>query len=202
MRHGESAAAVPGRPFALVDGHGDPGLHPEGVIQAAQVGAHLATRHAAGDVIDAIYVTSLRRTAETAEPLATAIGIEPIVERDLREVFLGDWEGGRFREHVAAGDPTFTRVLTDERWDHIPNAEPLDEFDARLSAAIGRIAAAHPDQHVVVFSHGGVIGHLMHRATASRRFAFTAVDNASISEIAVGVFGWNARLYNQTSHLR
>jgi len=177
-------------------------LHPEGIIQAAQVGAHLATRHAAGDTIDAIYVTSLRRTAETAAPLAAAIGLEPIVERDLREVFLGDWEGGRFREHVAAGDPIFTRVLTDERWDHIPNAEPLDEFDARLGAAIGRIAAAHPDQHVVVFSHGGVIGHLLHRATSSRRFAFAAVDNASISEIAVGVFGWNARLYNQTSHLR
>jgi len=34
-----------------------------------------------------------------------------------------------------------------------------------------RIAAAHVDQRVMVVSHGGVIGHLLHRVTASRRFA-------------------------------
>ena len=191
-----------GRPFPLVDGHGDPPLHPDGLIQAEQVGRHLADRHATSDPIDAIYVTSLQRTAQTAAPLAATIGLTPIVEPNLREVFLGDWEGGAFREHVAAGDPVFTLVLTDERWDHIPNAEPLDDFDARISAAITSIAAAHPDQHVVVVSHGGVIGHLLHRAAGSRRFAFTAVDNASISELVVGAFGWNIRLYNQTSHLR
>ena len=44
--------------------------------------------------IDAIYVTTLRRTHETAAPLAARLGITPIEEPDLREVFLGEWEGG------------------------------------------------------------------------------------------------------------
>src|SRR5271167_2195170 len=34
VRHSESAAEVPGRRFALRDGHGDPELHPVGVRQA------------------------------------------------------------------------------------------------------------------------------------------------------------------------
>ena len=62
-------------PFPLVDGRSDPALAPEGREQAERVAARLA---AAG--IDAIYVTTLRRTAETAAPLATRLGLVPAVE--------------------------------------------------------------------------------------------------------------------------
>jgi probable phosphoglycerate mutase len=65
VRHGESAPAVPGAPFPLRDGHGDPPLDPVGVEQAELLGERL--RH---ERVDAIYVTSLRRTHETAAPLA------------------------------------------------------------------------------------------------------------------------------------
>ena len=65
VRHGESEPAVEDRPFPLVDGHGDPALAPEGRAQAARVCARLAGEH-----IDAIYVSKLRRTAETAANLA------------------------------------------------------------------------------------------------------------------------------------
>ena len=47
--------------------------------------------------IDAIYVTTMQRTHQTAAPLAAALGITPRVEPDLREVFLGEWDGGEFR---------------------------------------------------------------------------------------------------------
>src|SRR5436190_23963188 len=79
VRHGESEAMVPGRPFPLVDGHGDPALAPLGREQAEQVGVRLAAHP-----IDAIYVSTLRRTHETAAPLAARLGLVPIVERDLR----------------------------------------------------------------------------------------------------------------------
>jgi probable phosphoglycerate mutase len=201
VRHGESEAAHPDRPFPLVGGHGDPALHPEGRRQAELLGRRLAAENAAGNTIGAIYVTTLRRTHETAAPLAAAIGIEPVVEPDLREVHLGDWEGGEFRHRVAAGDPVFDRVRADERWDHIPGAEPLDDFDRRVVAGITRVVAAHPDQRVVVVTHGGVIGHLLHQATGARRFAFSAAANASISEV---VHVGDVRLvqrYNDTAHL-
>lgn len=196
VRHGESAAEVPGRPFELRDGHGDPELHPVGLRQAELLADRL--EH---EPIDAIYVTTLRRTHQTAAPLAGRLGITPVEEPDLREVFLGEWEGGIFRERAVENDPVFLEIFRQERWDVIPGAEPLEAFDARVWAAFQRIVAAHPDQQVMVVAHGGVIAHLLHRVSESRRFAFSVADNASISEIVAAPDRIVLRRYNDVSHL-
>jgi probable phosphoglycerate mutase len=198
VRHGESAPAVPGQDFALVDGHGDPPLAPEGVEQAERVGERLAREGG----IDAVYVTTLRRTVETAAPFLRRVpSLEARVERDLREVHLGDWEGGAFRIKVRDLDPVAVRMFEEERWDVIPGAEPTEAFGARVRAAIGRIHAAHPDQRVAVFTHGGVIGRILADATGSRGFAFTGADNGSISHVVVTGERWAVRRYNDTAHL-
>lgn len=196
VRHGESAAAKPGEPFPLTGGHGDPPLRSNGVEQAELLGERLESAP-----IRAIYVTSLRRTHETAAPLALRLGLTPIVEPDLREVHLGEWEGGILRERVARGDPLLGEILRRERWDVIPRAEPLEVFHARTVGAISRIASAHPDELVVAIVHGGVIGQILHHATGSSRFAFGTADNASISEIVVSDDHWYLRRFNDTAHL-
>jgi 2,3-bisphosphoglycerate-dependent phosphoglycerate mutase len=196
VRHGESAPALADQPFALLDGHGDPELDPVGVEQAERIGERLAKER-----VDAIYVTTLRRTHETAAPLAARLGITPIIEPDLREVFLGEWEGGALRMKAAAADPIFVEIFREERWDVIPGAEPLDDFEARTQRGLQRIVDAHPDGRVVVVVHGGVIGQLLHHVTGSRRFAFAGADNGSISEIVVTGERSVLRRYNDTSHL-
>jgi len=196
VRHGESAPADPDTPFPLVDGHGDPPLDPVGIEQAERLANRLAGEH-----VDAIYVTTLCRTVQTAAPLARRLGIDPRVEPDLREVFLGEWEGGLFRVKAAEQDPAFVRAMEEERWDHIPGAENQDAFAARVAGAIGRIDAAHPDQRVVAVTHGGVIGQVLAAATRSRPFAFVGPDNASISHIVVVGDQVALRRYNDTAHL-
>lgn len=196
VRHGESAPAHPDRPFPLVDGHGDPPLHPEGHRQADAVAERLG-----GEPIDAVYVTTLQRTHQTAAPLAAALGVEPVVEADLREVFLGTLEGGALRVAAAAGDPVIREVYVQERWDVIPGAEPDGAFEARVVGAVRRIAERHPGGRVVAVVHGGVIGRLLATATASRGFAFSGADNASISEIVVESGRIVLRRYNDTAHL-
>jgi probable phosphoglycerate mutase len=196
VRHGESAPARDGEPFPLVDGHGDPELDPVGVGQAAGVADRL--QH---EAIAAIYVSTLRRTAQTAAPLAARLGIEPRVEPDLREVYLGEWEGGTFRKHVAEGHPAAEQMFAEQRWDVIPGAEPGNAFAARVRGAITRIAAAHRDETVVVVSHGGVIGQIIADATGSRGFAFTGSDNGAISHLVVTDDRWIVRRYNDTAHL-
>ena len=197
VRHGESAPAHPERPFPVRDGHGDPELDPVGLEQAEQLADRLQYED-----IRAIYVTTLQRTHQTATPLAARLGLEPIEEPDLREVFLGEWEGGLFRQRAVEGDPLFVQIFTDERWDVIPGAEPHDDFDARVWRGLHTIVAAHPDECVVVVSHGGVIGQLLHRITSSRRFAFAGADNASISEIVASDDRIILRRYNDVSHLQ
>jgi len=151
--------------------------------------------------IDAIYVTSLRRTAETAAPLASRLGLTTMMERDLREVHLGEWEGGIFRRKVLEQDPIAVRMTEEQRWDVIPGAEPAATFAGRVRGAVQRIARAHPDQRIAVFAHGGTIGEILAQATDSRPFAFSGADNGSISQLVITPQRWILRRFNDTAHL-
>ncbi len=173
-----------------------PPLAPEGRAQAELVTARLAS---AG--IDAIYVSTLRRTAETAAPLAARLGLVPRVEAGLREVGLGEWEGGLFRKMVSEHHPMAMRMWAEETFEVIPGAEPATEFTARVRDAVGRLAAAHTGQRVAIFTHGGVIGQVLALASESRPFAFVTSDNGSISRLVVSGDRWIVRGYNDTAHL-
>jgi probable phosphoglycerate mutase len=196
VRHGESAPASEARPAVLLNGHADPPLDPVGQEQAQRLADRVAL-----EPLDAIYVTSLRRTAETAAPLAERLGITPVVEPDLREVYLGEWEGAAFRRHTSEGHPIAKQMIEQQRWDVIPGAEPIEQFRTRVERGISRIAVAHPNQRVMAVVHGGVIGMILAIASGSRNLAFTGVDNASISQIVVLGDQWIVRRFNDTTHL-
>jgi 2,3-bisphosphoglycerate-dependent phosphoglycerate mutase len=198
VRHGASAAAVPDEPFPLLGDHADPPLSPEGVQQAEAVGARLAPETFAG-----VFVTTLRRTAETAAPLCARTGLEPAVVEELREVHLGELEGGAFRIRAAQGDPLVRRVFEEQRWDVIPGAEPMHALAHRVRAGVARIVAAvGPGAVAAAVLHGGVIGEICRQATGSRPLAFVHVDNASISRLVVFPSGrWLLRTFNDTTHL-
>ena len=70
-----------------------------------------------------------------------------------------------------------------------------------MRRGIERIAAAHPDEVVVVVAHGGVIGQAMNIAAGSTGFGFTGSDNASISHLVVTPQRWIIRCFNDTAHL-
>ncbi len=198
MRHGESSPFVEGEEFGLVDGHGDPPLAPAGEEQARLAAQRLLDT---GERIAAVYVTTLQRTRQTAAPLVERLGIEPRVEADLREVFLGEWEGGEFRRRIADNDPIAQLMYVEQRWDVIPGGEPAHQFENRVRRGIERITTAHPDQLVVAVVHGGVIGQIMNIATGATGFTFGGADNASISHIVVVEGRWVVRCFNDTSHL-
>ena len=196
VRHGQSEAYLEGTPFPLAGGHGDPPLSELGQEQAQRVGERLAT---AG--LDAIYVTTLQRTAQTAAPLAGRLRLTPRVEPRLREVFLGEWEGGLYRQLVAENHPIAQRMFAEERWDVIPGAESLTAFDGRVRAAIRQMAADHRGQRVAAFTHGGVIGQVLAMASGSRPFAFNTADNASVSRLIITADRWWVRSFNDIAHL-
>ena len=175
IRHGESAAARPGESFPMVEGQGNPALHPRGEAQAARVGARLKSQP-----IAAIYVTTMQRTHQTAAPLAAELGLTPTVERDLREIFLGDWDGGLYRIKAAENAPEFQRARENHEWGEIPGAETTAALHARVEAGLWRIANAHPDELVAVFVHGGVIGAALSLATGAAPFTFAGAANGSI----------------------
>lgn len=207
IRHGESMPGRVDEPFATWQrpdrpdrAHSDPPLAPEGERQAQRLARRLATAD-----IAAIYVTPLQRTSQTAEPLASRLGVKPEVEPDLIEVHLGEWEGVLWRQRSEERHPLAVKVFTEQRWDLIPGAEPQAELVERVSRGIERIAAAHADQRVAVVAHGGVIGAVLALAARSAPFTFIGADNASISQLVVmpstGDRFWLLRRFNDTTHL-
>ena len=198
VRHGASEPAVPGRPFPLLNGHGDPALAPDGELQAELVAERLA-----GEPLAGLFVTTLRRTAQTAAPLAARLGLEPVVLPDLREVHLGEWEGGEFRVRIAEADPIALQAVEEERWDAIPGAETMEALATRVRAGIDALVAlAGPGVTVAAVVHGGVIGEVCRQATESRPFAFVHADNGSLTRLIVlGGGRWLLRSFNDTSHL-
>lgn len=196
IRHGETQAAVRGEMFPMVDGQGNPALRPEGEAQAIAVAERLKT-----EPIAAIYVTTMVRTHQTAAPLAAHLGLEPRVEADLREVFLGDWDGGEYRFRVAENDPAVQRMYAKQDWGEIPGAETKDAFYGRVRQGLERIAAAHADELVAVVVHGGVIAAACSIVTDSRPFGFAGAENGSISRVVMAPDRMILRGFNDVSHL-
>jgi 2,3-bisphosphoglycerate-dependent phosphoglycerate mutase len=198
LRHGASEAALPGQSFPLIDGQGDPALSEVGRAQARSAAAALRD-----EPFSAMFASNLRRTQETAGPLAAENGLEVKVLPDLREIFLGELEGGGYRIKVAEGDPLVIEVARQERWDVTPGAESPEAFSGRLRSAVEEIAAAVPaGTSAVAFAHGAVIGQICAMATESRPFAFIHADNGSISRLIVHGDGtWLLRSFNETRHL-
>ena len=196
IRHGESAPARPGESFPMKDGHGDPALHEAGHAQARAVGERLKTMPLA-----ALYVTTLQRTHQTAAPLAGHLGLTPVIEPDLREVCLGDWDGGLYRIKAAMGDPAFARAEAGQEWGEIPGAETTAGLQARVLAGLMRIAAAHADQLVAAVVHGGVIGAALSLASGSAPFAFNGAANGSISRLVILGDTIKVRGFNDVTHL-
>jgi probable phosphoglycerate mutase len=199
VRHGASEPVFPGQRHELTpDGWGDPALAPEGVEQAAAV-----TRRLESEPIDAIFVTPLRRTQQTAAATVARTGLEPVVIPELTEVHLGEWEGGEYRIRVREGDPLAMEVLLKETYELIPGAEKAEDFAARVRAGIDKVVAAvGGGRTAAAFVHGGVIGEVCRLATDCRPFAFAFADNCSITRLVVfGDGRWVLRGYNETTHL-
>lgn len=196
VRHGQSMPYTEGEPFPLKDGHGDPPLSPNGLMQADAVGARLAD-----EPISAIYASSLIRTQQTAAPLAAASGLEVMIDADLREVFLGDFEGGLFRQMSEDGHPAVVEMRTTRDWGAVPGAESNEDLRSRTVAAIERIRTKHVDEMVAVFCHGGVIAALLGHAADVQPFTFRGCRNSAINVLYIDEHEWAIRSFNDGSHV-
>jgi len=87
IRHGQTSSNVERLLDTAVPGAD---LTDEGREQAEQLVGKLEQQP-----LEAIYVSDLVRTQQTAAPLAKARGLEPVIRPGLREIQAGDYEMAR-----------------------------------------------------------------------------------------------------------
>jgi broad specificity phosphatase PhoE len=130
-------------------GHADIDLNDEGHRQAASVAQELAHSD-----IDAVYSSDLKRALDTAGPIAAAHGLDVNVDKDFREIDQGEWEG-------LTADEIRTRWPDlwgpNRHYNTRPGGESPQQVRERALAALARAVKAHPDEAIVVVSHGGTI---------------------------------------------
>ena len=135
---------MPGTPFPLIEGQGDPPLSAIGEKQAEASAARLSQ-----EPITALYATNMQRTQQTLAPLGATLNLEIAVERDLREIGLGEWDGGLLRQKAAENHPIYQQMLREQRWDVIPGAESNEEFGGRCMDALNQIVRHHPGELIL-----------------------------------------------------
>ncbi len=137
----------------LVGGWFDSALTPGGERAAHAIAESL---HAKVPEDVELYSSDLRRTARTAEVIGTRLGVEPVLDRRLREKSYGEaggkpqeWLDRRFVPPPATGE----RLGHDER---IPGAETKGAMGARVYEAMDSILESRC-AHQIVVTHGGAL---------------------------------------------
>lgn len=169
VRHGQTSANVAG---LLDTAHPGADLTDVGREQAAALPAVLD-----GAPIDALYASTLVRTQQTAEPLATAHGLEVQVRPGLREISAGDLEMLGDAESVERYLSTAIAWVAGDLDARLPGGEAAADVLARFDDVVAE-AAGSGAETVVMVSHGTVI-----RSWAAVRAGMPA-DEAARSRLA------------------
>ena len=150
VRHGETDWNADGR----LQGQTDRPLSDFGRRQAEQLADELVDQE-----LQAIYSSDLARARETAEIVGERLGLQVVLDPDLREKDWGTWEG-------------LTAVERD-RVEFV--GESTEEHQERILRALRRISERHPDGgHILVVTHGGSMRRVQ---TAALGMALPVVEN-------------------------
>jgi probable phosphoglycerate mutase len=196
VRHGETDDNRNG----VFQGQLGLGLNDVGREQAARLAARLAS---APERPAALYASDLSRARETAEVIGATLGLSPVLDPDLREVYLGGWQGLSYAEITQRYPDEWTawRNGVDVRRG---GGETYAELGERVSRSILSIAEAHAGATAVVVSHGAALKSFVARvlglgSVGMRAFRVQGNTGVSVVERDEGFF--RLLVWNDEAHL-
>jgi len=172
-----------------------PGIHLDevGEQQAANLAQLLATQRLA-----AVYSSPLERAAETAAPLAAALGLEVMARPGLGEVRYGRWEGQSLKTlrrrklwRLVQGRPSLARF---------PEGESFVEAQTRIVTELETLRARHRRSPFACVSHADPIKLALahYLGLPLDLFQRLVVDPASISILLLDDSGARVARLNDT----
>jgi len=100
----------------------------------------------------AIITSPIQRAIDTANVIASELGLQVSIEEDISEISFGDWDG-HTTEEVADRWSDQWQAWRGSWTASPPNGESLQEFDDRVMRARNNIVTRYAGQTVVVVAH-------------------------------------------------
>lgn len=188
VRHGRTEANARG----LLLGHHDVALDAVGRAQAERLAVAVGR-------VDRVISSPLTRTRQTADAIASPLGLDVAIDRRLIELDYGEYDG---RALDAVPADTWARWRADLTFAP-PGGESLQALGQRVRAFLDELTAEPSDATVALVAHVSPI-------KASVAWALATGDEltwrlhvapASISRIAVGRRGAVLQSFNEVGHL-
>lgn len=144
LRHGQTPLSVERR----YSGRGNPELTELGQQQAQAAATYLSSKGG----ISAVVSSPLTRCQQTAQHVASALGLEVTTRDNLIETDFGTWEGLTFAE-VSAQDPAHHAAWMKDISLAPPHGESFAEVITRIHTEITQLCQQYAGQTIVVVSH-------------------------------------------------
>lgn len=191
VRHAQPVRVEQG----TVPGPADPGLSPDGRIQAERLAEWLAV-----EPVDAVVTSPLRRARETAAPLAARLGVDAEVVDGVAEYDAAAGEYIPIEELRAAKDERWYATI-EGRWSDVGGVDP-HEFQQRVVPAVEELVARFAGQRMVVVTHGGVLNVYLAHVVGTTRLLWFHPEYTSISRVVAARTGQRSiGTLNETAHL-
>lgn len=171
----------------------DISLSKQGRAQAERLAARLAQENA-----QALHVSPMTRTKETAAPIAARLGVAARIVPALDEVDCGDWSGRPFDE--LNKEPAWQIWNTSRTTACAPGGERMLDVQHRVISHLESVRRECTDGTVIIVSHSDVLraAILYYLGLALDEFAKIELAPASLSILAVTNRGGQLRLLNET----
>ncbi|MGA9173181.1 MAG: histidine phosphatase family protein [Thermoactinomyces sp.] len=190
VRHGETEWNKEKR----FQGHRDVPLSERGEKQAEQL-AHYFKHHS----FDAVYASDLLRARQTAERVANELGLPVTCLTELRERYVGEWEGLTLEE-IKSKYPDWEKVrLTGGMY----GVEPMEQVQARFADKCIELAKKHLGERILIVAHGLCMNVAISFLTNGEYgYDKERLQNTSITHLVYHENdGWTVKAYNATPHL-
>ncbi len=151
MRHGESTSNTLGVISSNV--LNEHGLTEKGQGEAQHSAKVLSEKYSASNKkITKIYASDFRRTRETAEIMAAALGVEKdqiVFDSRLRECKAGEFDGGTWADHWA-----FFANRYEKMFKSAPKGESIADVKRRITEFLYEIDANNENEEILIVTHG------------------------------------------------
>jgi probable phosphoglycerate mutase len=196
LRHGETEASQTGG----YCGRQDPDLTEAGHLMASDFADAYK-----GHGFATVYVSPMRRTRATAEPLCKAAGLEMRLRDGLREIDYGQWDGKTPEDVGLEFRDDYLSWLADAGWNSPTGGERGIDVGYRSLGVLEEIQREHADGDVLVVSHKATIRILLCQLLGVDVGRYRDRIGVSVSSVAIVEFHQYGPLLSRLgdrSHLR